>query len=78
MRHLCKECQIGTRVLVGRNTKPVCSWCGKEWTLTAEEIAERQRQYTALANYFGATPGVNAFHIHQRIVRILDGDEPWP
>lgn len=84
--HLCRHCQIGTRVFAGQSTVTVCSWCGQPWTLTAEQLMERQQRYNALAEHFGMhldahTPwraGLNAFEVHQRIVRILDGDEPWP
>jgi hypothetical protein len=53
-------------------------------TITPADLQARQLQYTRLATYFGAgglgawrqTPA--AFDLHVRIVRILDGAEPWP
>jgi hypothetical protein len=51
---------------------------------TPQDLQARQLQYTRLATYFGAGgPGAwrqtpAAFDLHVRIVRILDGAEPWP
>jgi hypothetical protein len=51
--------------------------------VTPQDLQARQLQYTRLATYFGAGPGAwrqtpAAFDLHARIVRILDGAEPWP